>query len=85
MSDLIERTEVDNALFGQEIIIMPKEYLSEPSGYTQARSHRKKRINKKWLKRYGTKAVYPENKVLYMESKIYMTQKTFERLFMALR
>lgn len=26
--------------------------------YVQARKHKKRRINKKWLKRYGTKVIY---------------------------
>lgn len=26
--------------------------------YVQARTHKKRRINKKWLKRYGTKVIY---------------------------
>jgi hypothetical protein len=38
-------------LFGMEIIKVPL------FKQVQARRHRKKRINKKWLKRYGTKII----------------------------
>ena len=37
---------IDNFYFGHPIYIATKEW--------QRRKHRKKRINKKWLKRYGT-------------------------------
>ena len=30
-------------------------------GYRQSRTHKKKRINKKWLKKYGVKAIPDEN------------------------
>lgn len=33
----------------------------------QARKHRKKRINKKWLKRYGHKTVPDDTKVIMTE------------------
>ena len=37
---------IDNLYFGHPIYFATKEF--------QRRKHRKKRINKKWLKRYGT-------------------------------
>ena len=36
--------------------------------FIQARKHRKKRINKKWLKRYGCKEVIKEMKNLKIEN-----------------
>lgn len=46
----------------------------------QARRHRKKRINKKWLKRYGTKTV-PWNKVIVTaDRKMIMHPKIYEAL-----
>lgn len=50
----------------------------------QKRTHRRKRINKKWAKRYG----FIENNYLYIEDdkaimfegKIYMNEKTFLKL-----
>ena len=48
----------------------------------QRRKHRKKRINKKWLKRYGTYELnsMPHNQVILMDGVFYMTKKTWEQL-----
>lgn len=49
----------------------------------QRRTHHKKRINKKWLKRYGTWEInmMPHNQVVMMDDgTIYMTKKTWEKL-----
>lgn len=46
----------------------------------QARKHRKKRINKKWLKRYGYKAVPDDTKVVATNDTIFMTKRCFQRL-----
>ena len=48
----------------------------------QKRKHRKKRINKKWLKRYGCYEIdfMPHNQIIKVDNKIYMTKKTFEEL-----
>ena len=46
----------------------------------QARKHRKKRINKKWLKRYGHKAVPDDTKVYMTNDAIFMTRRCFQRL-----
>ena len=46
----------------------------------QARKHRKKQINKKWLKRYGYKAVPDDTKVYMTNDAIFMTRRCFERL-----
>ena len=45
----------------------------------QARKHKKKRINKKWLKRYGMKEV-PWNKFFVMGDKIYAHPTMIQRL-----
>ncbi len=46
----------------------------------QAKTHKKKRINKKWKKRYGTKEV-PWNKLLITnDRKIYAHPKIVEKL-----
>ena len=47
--------------------------------YVQARKHKKKRINKKWLKRYGMKEV-PWNKFYIEGNKIYCHQKMIEKV-----
>ena len=41
---------------GNPLIILEDQYLPI-IGYKQARTHRKKRINKKWRKRYGMEPV----------------------------
>ena len=46
----------------------------------QRRTHRKKRINKKWLKRYGYKTVPDHGRVLMMGNQIFATPKTIRKL-----
>ena len=53
-----------------------------PDGYVQARKHKKKRINKKWLKRYGYKPKYKKVKIKtkFVESNpIFSQDKTGEK------
>lgn len=45
----------------------------------QARKHKKKRINKKWLKRYGMKEV-PWKKYIIVDNKIYAHPTMIQRL-----
>lgn len=59
-------------LVGHPIYIATKEY--------QRRKHHKKRINKKWLKRYGCYEynMMPDGEVVMMDNGvIWMTKKTF--------
>lgn len=63
----------NNLYFGHPIYIATKEW--------QKRKHRKKRINKKWLKRYGTweMNMMPHNEVVMMDDGvIWMTKRTYE-------
>ena len=46
----------------------------------QSRKHRKKRINKKWLKRFGYKAVPDDTKVYAINDTIFMTRRCFQKL-----
>lgn len=61
---------------GLPVFIATKEY--------QLRKHRKKRINKKWRKRYGVVEYnsMPHGQVVYNEIDrvLYMTKKTFEEV-----
>ena len=60
---------------GYPVYIATKEF--------QKRKHRKKRINKKWRKRYGCYELnlMPHNQVIMMDNGvIYMTKRTFESL-----
>lgn len=64
-----------NYLGGTPIIIVPTRKI-------QNRTHKKKRINKKWAKRYGF-TIYErlKNSEIYMmDSKLYMNQHTHEIL-----
>lgn len=61
--------------FGHPIYIATKEW--------QKRKHHKKRINKKWLKQYGTYEMnmMPHNEVVMMDDGgIWMTKRTYEVL-----
>lgn len=49
------------------------------TGYEQKRKHRKRRINKKWLKQYGSKPIYDMN-YYFLDNKVYMSPKAFEKL-----
>lgn len=54
-----------------------------PGSKIQNRTHKKKRINKKWAKRYGYTyhEVIEDGKILiYNENTLYMNQKTHEDL-----
>jgi cbb3-type cytochrome oxidase cytochrome c subunit len=63
-----------NNLFGYNIIGVP--YMAD---LVQARTHKKKRINKKWRKRYGVKEV-PWNKFYIEGSRIYCHPKMIETI-----
>lgn len=60
---------------GYKILIT--EYITKD---IQRRTHRKKRINKKWLKRYGMKIVPDNTKILLMNNTLMMTKKCYEKL-----
>jgi hypothetical protein len=49
----------------------------------QRRKHRKKRINKKWLKRYGYEEcdLMPHGQIMAMDNgTLWMTKRTYQRL-----
>lgn len=52
-----------SSIFGYQVISVP--YMMD---IVQARTHKKKRINKKWRKRYGVKEV-PWNKIVVTDDK----------------
>ena len=57
-----EETVYINKRVGFEIAQMPDSYDIQYVKIVQARKHRKKRTNKKWLKRYGYKKVIVNSK-----------------------
>ena len=58
--------------FGHPIYVATKEW--------QKRKHHKKRINKKWLKRYGTweMNMMPHGEIELIDGAIWMTKRTYE-------
>lgn len=69
---------------GMRVFVFP--YEAWPvTNYVQRRTHRKKRINKKWRKRYGFDAVRDEN-VSYVFTNpgggrdLIVSEKTYEKL-----
>ena len=49
----------------------------------QRRTHRKRRINKKWLKKYGYKTVLDDEKVIKFGDCILATPKTIKKIIAA--
>ena len=64
-----------NYLGGTPIIIIP-------TIKTQNRTHKKKRINKKWAKRYGftISETFENGKAYMIDGKLYMNQYTHSQL-----
>ena len=60
---------------GYKILIT--EYITKD---VQRRIHKKKRINKKWLKRYGMKIVPDNTKIVLVNNTLMMTEKCYEKL-----
>ena len=61
--------------FGMEIFIT--EWITKD---IQRRKHKKRRINKKWLKRYGYKCVPDNDKMIVSNNKLFMTKGAYERV-----
>lgn len=51
----------------------------------QRRTHRKKRINKKWLKRYGYKTVLDNERIIKVDDCIFATPKTMKKLIIEMK
>ena len=49
-------------------------------GWVQSRTHRKKRINKKWLKRYGERPVYEDLIFYRIGENLYMSNGMYKKL-----
>ena len=57
-----DETVNTNKILGLDITQMPDSYDIQYVKFVQARKHKKKRINKKWFKRYGCKKVIVNSK-----------------------
>lgn len=46
----------------------------------QRRTHRKRRINKKWLKKYGYKTVLDDERIIFANDCIFTTPNAIKRI-----
>lgn len=67
-------------MFKYNIQILPDTLLGEAPYLIQARIHKKKRINKKWAKRYGYTTKYKSFNTVVFNDTIFMTKQTFQDL-----
>lgn len=72
-------------MLGYNIQILPDALLGENSYLVQARIHKKKRINKKWAKRYGYITKYKTFNTVVFNNTIFMTKQTFQDLQRGIR
>ena len=67
-------TEIDY-LYGIPIFIT-----NHITKQVRCRTHKKRRIDKKWLKKYGYKEVQDDSKMYMFDGKLLMSQKCFDKL-----
>lgn len=46
----------------------------------RCRTHKKRRIDKKWLKRYGYKEIQDDTKMYMVNGSLFMSQKCYDKL-----
>ena len=65
--------------FGMRIIVQWEHEIGD-----QKRKHKKKRINKKWLKRYGVwekwEGACPKGQVIYVDGTLYVSRQMYIRM-----
>ena len=70
-------SKIDNLM----ILDYPIVILQEHENGEQVRKHKKKRINKKWLKRYGTYwEMLDPGEVVLVNGQLLMSRKTYNNL-----
>ena len=63
------------------ILNYPIVILQEHESGEQVRKHKKKRINKKWLKRYGTYCeMLDPGEVVLVDGRLLMSRRTYNKL-----
>lgn len=72
-------------MFRYNIQILPDGLLGESPYLIQARTHKKKRINKKWAKRYGYITKYKSFNTIVFNNTVFMTKQTFQNLQRGIR
>ena len=63
-----------NMLSGMPIII--NNYITKT---VRCRTHKKRRIDKKWLKRYGYKEIQDDTKIYMVDGSLFMSQKCYDK------
>lgn len=72
-------------MLGYNVQILPDTLLGENPYLTQVRTHKKKRINKKWAKRYGYATKYKSFNTVVFNNTVFMTKQTFQDLQRGIR
>ena len=67
-------------MLGYNIQLLPDAILGENSYLIQVRTHKKKRINKKWAKRYGYVTKYKSFNTVVFNNTVFMTKQTLQDL-----
>lgn len=62
-----------------KITIVPIEIIGSQY-FIRARRHKKRRIDKKWLKRYGYVARYKDDRVIVADGEIFMSEQFFRKI-----
>lgn len=67
-------------MLGYNIQILPDALLGENPYLVQVRTHKKKRINKKWAKRYGYVTKYKTFNTMVFDNIVFMTEQMYQDL-----
>ena len=62
-------------LYGMQIIVS-----NSITKEVRTKKHKKRRIDKKWLKKYGYKHVPDNDTILHIDDCLYMTQKCYDKI-----
>ncbi len=83
MSLTLERplTPVEIAILtGMRVITLPKWLMAEPIGVEPVRRHKRKRIAKKWARRYGYKTVYGPERSFIKNDILFVGPDTYKKI-----
>ena len=81
MHDLCRELGLDEECFnGMPIVIT--DYITKT---VRKRTHKKKRIDKKWLKKYGYTEVQDESKIYMFDDKLFMSKKCYDKLLKGMK
>lgn len=75
MADILRQIDGRSFIYGMELIETHSVTKSVP-----IRPHRKRRINKKWMKRYGTKEVPDYQNIVIANGCVFAQPKTIKKI-----